>query len=131
MYKIVSGVSVIVRGWIFSNTIERITIANDALVTLFIPIIAALIIPAVSYTVAGLFYKRGDGAALGSFLYFVFDVVYTLCVWGTLELSSRLNLFTIDMWSVLFVIAGAMASGTAFIAWASMLIDPNTRGGAF
>jgi len=71
MYKLVSGISVLIRQFCIPNPFEP---RADAL---FLNLIAEPIMHIITYGVVGIFYKKYSAPALGSFLYLSFYCIHT------------------------------------------------------
>jgi len=130
MYKAISGISAIIRWYVFYSTIEQLSVSDDIWFNLLVPMVISATLHPASYGTVGLFYSRGDGAAIGSFLYLLINIIYVFCVWGALMLFSWLNWFMIDTTSLMVIIAGALVFGFIIITTVPMLIRKIANGGA-
>lgn len=89
MYKLMAVISILVRQFYIPNPFEvlgdgLVVNVGDTLSVLSPEVLnwmATLFLPAVTYTVVGLYYDRGSNPALGSFLYLLFYCVHTLLLW--------------------------------------------------
>lgn len=71
MYSIIYIISQYTRGFILPNPFQTI-IENEIIALLFNTLIGEVMIVAISYSMCGIFYKRGNGCAWAGSLGFLF-----------------------------------------------------------
>lgn len=110
LYKFIKQASVLLRGLLFEQMIERLQISDNILINYAISMIASYMLHAVSFAVVGLFYCRGEDPAAGSVMYFVAWVNYTFWTWlglncyiGTMAAGSLVS-------TLLYVAIGAIVA---------------------
>ncbi|MBQ6841177.1 MAG: hypothetical protein IJO63_03590 [Bacilli bacterium] len=72
MYKLISGISFLIRAWLCYNTIDNIPIlANPIANSILLEVISLYtILVLISRKIVGIFYKAGDAPTFGAILYF-------------------------------------------------------------
>lgn len=100
MYELIKFVGFFIRQFLLPNPFVAMWPEKAFLINL---IAGAILVP-VAYFITGLWYRRGDGAAWGSFLFNVVYIVLSLALWGIIELIKIIT----DNWIVTVVIASVM-----------------------
>lgn len=104
LYELIKFAGLIIRQFFLPNPFEAMwpeyaTVLNW---------IAGILLMPVAYFITGLWYKRGDGAAVGSFVFNVTYIGLTLLLWGILEaikiISDNLVVATIITVIVLIMV---------------------------
>ncbi len=101
MYAFISLIGLIIRQYLLPNPFEALW-SNEAVVINWI--FGILLVP-ITYAIVGCFYKRGDGAALGSFLFTIFYVLISVTLCGLFGLVKIM----LDNWIVTIWITVAVA----------------------
>ena len=84
MYQIVSAFNGFIREEIISNPFELIS-ENQLIVMLFTYLIGGTILHIISFSMCGVFYRRGQAPVLGSFGYMI---AFCLNVWILINISK-------------------------------------------
>ena len=73
MYKLISGISFLIRAWLCYNTIDNIPIlANPIANSILLEVISLYtILVLISRKIVGIFYKAGDAPTFGAILYLI------------------------------------------------------------
>lgn len=100
MYELIKFVGFFVRQFCLPNPFETMWPEKAFLINL---VAGAVLIP-VAYFITGLWYRRGDGAAWGSFMFNVVYIVLSLALWGIIELIKIIT----DNWIVMLIIASVV-----------------------
>lgn len=100
MYELIKFVGFFVRQFFLPNPFETMWPEKAFLINL---IAGAVLIP-VAYFITGLWYRRGEGAAYGSFLFNLVYIVLSLALWGIIELIKIIT----DNWIVTLIIASVV-----------------------
>lgn len=108
MYEIVKFVGFFVRQFCLPNPFEAMW-PEQAFVLNWV---FGLILLPVAYFITGLWYRRGEGAAIGSFLFNVVYIGLTLLLWGVLEvvkiITDNFLVTAIIVGSVMFLVTAVM-----------------------
>ena len=77
MYKLISGISFLIRAWLCYNTIDNIPIlANPIANSILLEVISLYsILMLISRKNVGISYKSGDAPVIGAILYFLVYLV--------------------------------------------------------
>ena len=100
MYNIVKLLGLIIRQFCLPNPFEAMWpeqafVLNWAFGIILLP---------VAYFITGLWYRRGEGAAVGCFLFNVVYIGLTMILWGVLEVVK----IVMDNLLIAAIIAGAL-----------------------
>lgn len=100
MYEIVKFAGFFVRQLFLPNPFETMW-PEEAF---FINLIAGAVLMLLTYFLTGLWYRRGDGAAIASIIFNFVYIVLSLTLWGIIELIEIVT----DNWVITILIVGVV-----------------------
>ena len=97
MYKILSGISFLIRAWLCYNTIDKIPIlANSIANNILLEVVSLYtILMIVSRTIVGTFYKKGEAPVFGAIAYFVVYIFNLAITYLVLLILTKIGILPI------------------------------------
>ncbi len=97
MYKLISGISFLIRAWLCYNTIDNIPIlANLIANSILLEVISLYtILMLISRKIVGIFYKTGEAPTFGAILYFFVYLINLVIMYLIMILLTKIGILPI------------------------------------